>query len=340
MKALVWTAPNKAEVRDVPVPEAAPGQARLKVTYCGICGSDIGIFSGKHPRAKAPLILGHEFIGVIDEINGDAGEFKVGDRVAGWPNIPCKECYFCKIGIPHVCKSLKITGIDLDGGIAEYVVCDVENLVKLEDTLSDKAASIIEPLAVAVRSLHQADFKTLSTAAIMGAGPIGIMVGVMLKYAGASRIIISDIDQGRLDLCKEFGFETVNAKETTLTEYVDSTTNGVGTDYVFECTGSEPASLEMSKVCRIGGMICQTGVHKMPHQVDLRDINFKEQQIIGSRGHTMDEFRQAAAFAPSIQEALEKAVTQIIPLAESDKVFDYIADPDMVTVKIAVDCLS
>jgi len=338
MKALVWTEPEKAEVRDVPKPEPSRGQTRVKVTYCGICGSDIGIFHGKHPRAKAPLVLGHEFIGVIDEINGEAGSFAIGDRVAGWPNIPCKECYFCKLGIPHVCKNLKITGIDLDGGAAEYVVCDTENLVRLDDSLSDTAAAIIEPLAVAVRSLHQASFKSLSTAAVLGAGPIGIMVAVMLKYAGASRIIISDIDEGRLDLCRDFGFETVNAARTSLSEYVQETTNGVGTDYVFECTGTEEGSLEMSKVCRIGGLICQTGVHKMPHQVDLRDINFKEQQIIGSRGHTMGEFAQAAAFAPRIQSDLEKAVTQIVPLMESDRVFDYLSDPEMVTVKVVVDC--
>ncbi len=340
MKALVWTEPGKAEVREVSSPKVSPGKTLVKVTYCGICGSDIGIFAGKHPRAKAPLILGHEFIGVIDEIEGELKGFKVGDRVAGWPNIPCKECYFCKLGIPHVCKNLKITGIDLDGGVAEYVVCDTENLVKLDQSLSNKAASIIEPLAVAVRSLHQAGFKSLSTVAVMGAGPIGLMVAIMLKYASASRIIISDMNEGRLSLCKEFGFETVNITEQSLTEYVNSTTNGVGTDYVFECSGTEMGSLEMSKVCRIGGTICQTGVHKQPHQVDLRDINFKEQQIIGSRGHTMDEFRQAAAFAKSIQDDLEKAVTQIVPLAESDKVFEYLSDPAMVTVKIVVDCLS
>ncbi len=340
MKALVWTAPGKAEVRDVAVPQPAAGQARLKVTYCGICGSDIGIYAGKHPRAKAPLILGHEFIGVIDAIEGDGGSFSVGDRVAGWPNIPCTECYFCKIGIPHVCKSLKITGIDLDGGAGEYVVCDIRNLVKLDESLSDKAASIIEPLAVAVRSLHQANFKSLGTAAIIGAGPIGLMVAVMLKNASASRIIVSDIDEGRLNLCREFGFETVNITKTSLAEYVMSTTDGIGTDYVFECSGTEPGSLEMSKVCRIGGLICQTGVHKMPHQVDLRDINFKEQQIIGSRGHTMDEFRQAAGFAPRIQRDLEKAVTQVIPLADSADVFDMIADPGLVTVKVVLDCRS
>lgn len=338
MKVLVYVEAKKVEVREVEKPILEEGYARIKVKYCGVCGSDIGIFLGTHPRAKAPLILGHEFIGYIDEINGGDGRLKVGDRVAGWPNIPCEKCYFCKVGSTHVCKNLKILGIDLDGGMAEYVVCKIDKIYKIDEALSDKAASIVEPLAVAVRSMHQSGFNALNTAAVIGAGAIGIMTAVMLKYAGASRIIISDINAGKLQLCKKFGFEIVNVNEEKLSDYVMRTTNGVGTDFVFECSGTDEAALEMSKVCRIGGLICQTGVHKVLHQVDLRDINFKEQTLIGSRGHTKEEFAQAIAFAKNIQEDLEKAVTHIIPLKEADTVFDILKDPSETVVKAIIDC--
>lgn len=338
MKALVWTGTQQVEVREVPVPEPPQGWSRIKVKYCGVCGSDIGIYLGTHPRAKAPLVLGHEFIGTIDKINGKDYGLQSGDRVAGWPNIPCQECYFCRKGIPHVCKNLKIVGIDQDGGMGEYVCCKTEYLYKLDASISDKAASIIEPLAVGVRSMHQANFQALSTAAVIGAGPIGIMVGVMLKASGASRIIISDMDEGRLALCREYGFETVHVKDESLSSYTGRTTEGNGVDYVFECSGTEAASLEMSQVCRIGGMICQTGVHKQLHKIDLRDINFKEQTIIGSRGHTTEEFGRAVEFAKNIQPDLERAVTQIVPLRDADKVFDLLKEEGNVTVKIVVDC--
>lgn len=338
MKALVWTEKEKTEVRNVPIPKVKEGYTRIRVTYCGICGSDIGIYLGTHPRAKAPLILGHEFIGVVEKINGKTHGLKVGDRVAGWPNIPCQNCYFCKLGIPHVCKDLKIIGIDLDGGVAEYVTCKTEYLYKLSDRITDKAAAVIEPLAVGVRSMHQSGFQTLCTAAVIGAGPIGIMIAVMLKSAGASRIIVSDVNLGRLSICEEYGFETVNTREESLEAYVNRTTKGVGVDYVYECSGTEAASLEMSKVCRIGGTICQTGVHKQLHKVDLRDINFKEQRLIGSRGHTAEEFGQAVAYAQTIQEYLEKAVTHIIPLERADEVFDLLKSPKEIMVKAVVDC--
>ncbi len=338
MKALVWTDTLKTEVRDVEIPKISDGETRIKVIYCGICGSDIGIYLGTHPRAKAPLILGHEFIGIIDAIEGDANGLVPGDKVAGWPNIPCNSCYFCNIGLPHVCKNLKIIGIDKDGGIAEYVTCRTEYLVKIDDSVSNKAASIVEPLAVGIRSMHQSGFKSLNTAAVIGAGPIGLMVAVMLKSSGASRIIVSDVDEGRLKVCQSFGFETVNVIDEKLSDYIDRTTNGVGMDYVYECSGTESASLEMSKACRIGGVICQTGVHKHLHKVDLRDINFKEQTLIGSRGHTLEEFKAAVKYAKFIQQDLEKAVTQIVPLSEADRVFDLLKNPDEVTVKVVVDC--
>lgn len=338
MKALVYASPQTVEVRDVAVPELKDGQVRIRVTYCGVCGSDIGIYSGKHPRAKAPLILGHEFIGVVDAVSRADSKFKVGDRVTPYPLLSCGHCFACETGTPHVCKSLKLIGIDIDGGMAEYVNCDESVLFKIDDALSDQAAAVIEPLAVIVRTLHQAGFQLLDSAAVIGAGPIGILTGIVLKQSGASRIIISDVDEARLAMCREFGFETVNVRENSLIDYVDTATNGVGTDIVFECSGVEQSALDMTRICRIGGKICMTGVHKVPHPVNLQEVNFKEQTVIGSRVYTKREFAQAAEYACSIAGELEKIVTHIIPLGESDRIFDLIQNPAEATVKVVVDC--
>lgn len=338
MKALVYLGAKKVEVQEKEVKPLKEGQARIRVTYCGICGSDIGIYGGTHPRAKAPLILGHEFVGIVEEIKGGTGKIKVGDRVAPYPLISCGSCFACKTGIPHVCQTLKLIGIDVDGGIAEYVNCDEDVLFTLKDSLCDEAAAVIEPLAVIIRTLHQADFRCRDSAVIIGAGPIGILTGIVLKHSGASRIIISDIDEKRLNICREFGFEALNSGKENLIAYVNEKTGGTGMDKVFECSGAEPAALDMTKLCRIGGVICLTGVHKAPHAVNLQDVNFKEQILVGSRVYTKLEFEQAVELASVMEKELKKIVTHIVPIEKSDSVFDLIKNANETTVKVLVDC--
>jgi threonine dehydrogenase-like Zn-dependent dehydrogenase len=306
--------------------------------YCGVCGSDIGIFSGEHPRAKAPLILGHEFVGVIEEVAGNMKNFKPGDRVVAYPLLSCGACLPCGTGSPHICRSLKLLGIDVDGGIAEYASVDTDVLFKVPDELSDKVAATIEPLAVIVRSLRQARFQPLDSTVVIGAGPIGMLTGILLKHCNASRIIISDTDEARLALCREFGFETVDVKKTNLVDYVSAVTGGNGVDIVFECSGTGSGALEVTRLARIGGCICITGVHKAPRAVNLLDINFKEQWMVGSRVYTKREFELTVYNAASMAADLEKIVSQVVPLSESDKIFAMIADPTVNTVKVLVDC--
>lgn len=337
MKALVYAGPRKVEVREVAEPGPRAGAVKVGMRYCGVCGSDIGIYAGKHPRAKAPLVLGHEFVGVVEEGNG-SGRFTAGDRVVAYPLLSCGTCLACRTGTPHVCRSLRLIGIDVDGGMAESAWIDEGVLFKVPGSLSDKAAAVVEPLAVIVHALHQARFKVLDSAVITGAGPIGILTGIVLKQGGASRIVISDIDEGRLEMCRAFGFETVNGRTASVVDYVAETTGGEGMDLVFECSGSEGAAAEMTKLARIRGTICMTGVHKAPHAVDLMEINFKEQTLVGTRVYTQHEFGETVAYAATIGKELEAIVTQVVPLTGSEKIFEMIADPAVRTVKVLVDC--
>lgn len=338
MKALVYVGPGKVEVRDVPVPAGRPGAARIRMHYCGVCGSDISIVAGKHPRAKAPLVLGHEFVGTVEEIQGGSGRIAIGDRVVAYPLISCGTCLPCRTGHPHVCQTLRLIGIDGDGGMAETAWVDEDVLFKVPDGLSDQVAALVEPLAVIVRSLHQARFNLLDSAVVVGAGPIGILTAIVLRHSGASRIFISDVDGGRLKFAASLGFEAVDVRSTNLVGHVAATTAGEGVDVVFECSGVESAALEMTKLVRVGGMICMTGIHKAPRPVDLRDLNFKELTLIGSRVYTKHEFEATVAYAAAIAEDLQKVVTQVVPLSQSGTLFDLIADPAVATVKVLVDC--
>ena len=335
--ALVYTGPKNVEVRDVPVPEPRQGSIKVRMAFCGICGTDIGIFSGKHPRAKAPLILGHEFVGRVDQCS-DHSRFQPGDRVVAYPLISCGECYACRNGTPHVCANLRLIGIDQDGGLTDHVWIDESVLFKVPDTLSDRIAALVEPLAVVVRALHQARFELGQNAVVMGAGPIGLLTAIALRHAGASKILISDVDQGRLDLCRHLGFDTVDVRSESLIERVYEATHNDGADTVFECSGVESAALEMTQVVRVGGTICLTATHKNAHAVQLIDVNFKELTLVGSRVYTKSEFGSAVALAEVLAHELEHVITQTVTLSHSAKVFDMIADPSQNTVKILVDC--
>lgn len=335
MKALVYAGPKQAIVKELPEPTPKEGAVKIDVKYCGICGSDIGIYLGTHPRAKAPLIFGHEFIGTVTT---DGKKFKKGDRVTAFPLLSCGHCLACRTGNSHVCNTLGLIGIDVDGGLCESLYVDEDVLFKLPDDVSDRAAVTIEPLAVILRAVHQVKFQARESAVVIGAGPIGMLTAIVLKNIGASKIFISDVVEKRLELAKELGFNTVDSSKENLTEIVKAATDGEGCDVLFECSGSENAALEMTEITRVQGRICMVSVHKQPHKVDLRQINFKEQLMIGTRVYTKEEFKQAVDYCKVLEKDLERIVTHIVPLSEAYKVFDMIADKDCGTVKVVVDC--
>jgi len=335
VKALIYAGPKQAIVKEVPDPTPKEGAVKIDVKYCGICGSDIGIYLGTHPRAKAPLVFGHEFIGTVAT---DGKKFKKGDRVAAFPLLSCGKCLACRTGNSHVCNTLGLIGIDVDGGICESIYVDEDVLFKLPEDVSDRAAVTVEPLAVIIRAVHQIKFQALESAVIIGAGPIGILTGIVLKNIGASKIFISDINEKRLELAKELGLNTVNSSKENLKDIVKAATDGEGCDVLFECSGSEAAAMDMTEITRVQGRICMVSVHKQPHKVDLRQLNFKEQLIIGTRVYTKEEFRQAVDYCKVLEKDLEKIVTHIVPLRESDKAFDLIADMNAGAVKVVVDC--
>lgn len=335
MKALVYTGPKVAEVLDVEMPQAKPNSVKLKMKYCGICGSDMGIYLGTHPRAQAPLILGHEFLGFVQE---DGEKFKAGDRVVAYPLISCGKCLACRSGNEHVCNTLGLIGIDADGGLCEYAYVEENLLFKVPETVSDKAATVIEPLAVIVRAIHQARMKALDTCVVIGAGPIGIITGIMLLKMGAAKVFISDVDDKKLGRATDLGMIAVNVKNENLEEVVKAATDGEGADITFECSGSEIAAMQVTDITRVSGMICMVAVHKHPHLVNLRDLNFKEQLMVGTRVYTKEEFRQAVEYSAQINDELEAVVSHVIPMSESPITFDMLADPSQGTCKVIIDC--
>ncbi len=328
MKALRYLKPGVLKVEEIDSPLCAEGEALVRVYSAGICGSDMAIFAGKHPRARPPLVMGHEFAGEIVDIQpgGVDTQLAVGDKVTAYPLLVCGDCWSCHNGVPHVCHDLKLIGIDRDGAFAEYVNVPLDLLVKFPADLSFDQGALIEPLAVAVHALDMAGEPDWQSAVVMGCGPIGLLVGVCLQKAGVKTILMCDINCHRVNRAERFNFEAFNSAEGDLAKRVFEISNGVGADIIFECAGSAAAALQMCQLVRPRAKIVMVSVHKDPHPVDLRAVTFKEITMIGTRVYTHSDYRKALQMIPDLPS--ENLISHRVNLDKGSEGFDLMNHAD------------
>ncbi len=321
MIAARYLAPKRIEAIELDVPGLAAGEALVQVEACGICGSDLNIVGGYHPRARPPLTPGHEICGRIVQIRSDQDvRFKVGDRVTAYPLISCGRCFVCRHGNPHVCRQLRLYGIDVDGGMAEFVKLPLHTLLKIPDTLPASVGALIEPLAVGIHAVSRAPVDSHATVAIIGAGTIGLVTAMAARLQAAGRILVSDVAPSRLELSRQLGFDTYEANDAAFQQAVLDATDGEGADVVFECTGAPSAALQMTNLVRCRGHIVVVGVFKKPSEVNLLATNFKELTLVGSRVYSLEDFGRAVEAAASLP--LEKLITYRFFLRKAADAFD------------------
>jgi len=318
MLAARYLGPERLEAQEIPVPEIGDEEALLAVEACGFCGSDLSIVAGTHPRARAPLTLGHELCARIVEINSAGGDLAAGDRVAVFPLIPCGACHACTHGNAHVCRSLRLFGIDTDGGMAEFVRLPASALIKLPDTVPARIGALIEPLAVTVHGIARISLDGVNLAVVMGAGPIGLMTALVARARGVPQVVISDVLPSRLEIALSLGLHAVPAGEE-LRSSVMELSDGNGADLIFECAGAPATARQMTMLVRSRGVIVNLSVFKKPAEVDLQAINFKEIQLIGSRVYDRGDFQSAVELA--MQLPLERIVTHAFPLRQVTEAF-------------------
>jgi threonine dehydrogenase-like Zn-dependent dehydrogenase len=319
MLAARYLGPNRIESVQVPTPEIGDEEALLRVEACGFCGSDLGIVAGVHPRAKAPLTLGHEFCGTIDLVRSANAAFKPGDLVAAYPLISCGKCVACRIGASHVCHKLRLYGIDADGAMAEYVRLPVSSLLPLPKNMSPLVGAVVEPLAVAIHGFSLAHPDSTTNAVVMGAGPIGLLTALVARARNLSSVLISDILPSRLALAKQLGLHAVAAGRE-VKNIVEETTGGDGVDLVFECAGVPSTARDMTDLVRPRGTIVNLGVFKEPVEIDMQAVNFKEISILGSRVYTRKDFEMAIDMATTL--SISEIVTHSFSLTDVQKAFD------------------
>lgn len=289
MKGIVFTGLKEVQLKEMPIPESSEGWARIKVAYAGICGSDYTIFLGAHPRATAPLVLGHEFSGYLDE---DIPGMAKGTLVTVNPLLYCGHCSSCISGNSHVCKYLELLGIDQDGGMAEYVVAPIDRIFQAPEGVSPKVAAFIEPIAVAVHAIRTTQYLPGDDALVFGAGAIGLATAITLRQFGASNVTICEPNPVRLRLAQELGFDCVLSSENTAEQLLDNT-SGDGFDLVFDCAGHQSVADILPDVVKIRGEICIVAGYKYPPTMNFQKGMFKEFSIQFVRVYQQKDFQVA-----------------------------------------------
>lgn len=321
MKALVWTDKQKVEIEERDIPDYT-GKILIKVAYAGICGSDISVYLGKHPRAKAPLIMGHEFSGTVEAIGaGVKTTLKKGDAVVVNPLYYCGKCRACLKGNTHVCRSLRLYGTDTDGGMTEYAAIPEECVYRLPDGISLKMAAVIEPVAVVVHGLRMIKKDFFASACVTGLGPMGLLTALMLKDAGVRQLFTVEANGRRAEYARKLGLEVINPAETDSVQYILERTDGEGVDVLVEASGSPAVAGTMTEMAGVRAEILLLSVFKELVAVDLRAVNFKEQTLIGTRVYTKLDFLDAIAYVSQNEEKIAAVVSHTFPLEEGQAVF-------------------
>ena len=295
MKAAVVTGPKQIGPQQIPMPSVNRGDLLIKISSCAVCGSDVRITDSGNDRVKVPAIIGHEIAGTVVSVGEDVTQFKVGERVAVGADIPCGACYWCLNGMGNCCDKNYAMGYQFPGGFAEYCllnstvvrfgpVCRIPNDVSMDE------AALAEPLACCINGMERVFFKPGQSVLVMGSGPIGLMLVQLAKIYGSPLVVLSDVDEKRLEeAVKAKPDHVINSSRENLTTEVARLTNNVGIDVVFTaCASAEAHEAAIEVTSKRGFINFFGGLPSSARKISIlsNKIHYKELYITGSHGST------------------------------------------------------
>jgi len=305
-------------LRDSPKPEARPGWVVLDVEAAGICGSEISAFLGKNELRKPPMVMGHEFSGVVAEVGGGVPHDWIGKHAVVNPLVTCGVCRFCRSGDRQLCSERKIIGVDYQGGFAEQVAVPVSSCMPVTDLLR---AALIEPLACGVRAVRRSEVQVGDKALVFGAGMIGLSAIKLLRARGASQCIAVDTVVSRLKWAKLWGAtDTIDASSENLSVVVKQLVPQ-GLDCVIDAVGHTQTRTQSLGMIRRGGRVIFVGLHEDELGLHGNAIIRNESEILGSFAYSDDDFRRAVILTEGGQVDTSEGWLDVRPLAVGQEAF-------------------
>jgi L-iditol 2-dehydrogenase len=340
MKAAVLKKVGEIQIEDIPVPNPGPAEVLVKIKSVGICGSDLHYYT--HGKigiyvVEKPIILGHEASGEVVAVGNGVTRFQVGDRVTLEPGIPCRKCEFCKTGRYNLCPDVAFMATPpYDGAFTEYIVSPEDFTFKIPDTMSFDEAALMEPLAVGVYASERSRIKPGMTAAVLGLGPIGMVVAQAAKAYGASRVIGTDVVEYRLNKAQSFAVDNAfNATNSDLEEAIFADLGG-RPDIVFETSGNGASIAMTTSLVKTGGTVVMIGMSPK----DLMPINHG--QISGKELTVLGIFRYANMYPKAIELVksgeidVKSLVTKEFNLEKTQAALDYAIEHKNDSIKVII----
>ena len=327
MKALLLSEYSRLDFVDVPMPRPGPDDVLIKVEACGICGSDVHGYDGSSGRRIPPVVMGHEAAGSIAATGSSVTDLREGQHVTFDSTVYCGACQYCLRGETNLCSNREVLGVSTPdfrrpGAFAEFVSVPRRIVHPLPDELSLDDAAMVEPLSVAVHAVNLSSLPPNGTALVVGAGMIGLLTLQALRVAGCSSVIVSDIDDSRLELAKELGATvTINAKTADTAAEVKQHTSGDGVDVALEAVGSTPTIKTAIESVKRGGTVTLIGNVAATVEIPLQIVVSRQIRLQGTAA-SAGEYPECIALLASGRVNIKPLVSMVAPLAEGAQWFE------------------
>ncbi len=339
MKALILQEYNQFRYVDVPRPEYGPNEVLVRVKACSICGSDVHGMDGSTGRRIPPVIMGHEAAGVIEQVGADVRDYQVGDRVTFDSTIYCGQCFFCRRGEINLCDNRRVLGVScadyrLHGAFAEYVAVPRHILYRLPDSVSFTQAAMVEPLSIAWHAVTRRPPALNSSAVVVGAGMIGLLVIQLLKIAGCGKIIAVDLVPEKLALARQLGADNcLRSDETDVPAEVFRLTDGRGADQSFEVVGVGAALQTAIASVKKGGSVTMVGNLKPTVDFPLQAVVTRQILLTGSCA-SAGEYPDCLDLIAAGKVNIDAFISAVAPLADGAAWFKRLYDRESGLMKV------
>lgn len=339
MRALVHTAPFTLDYTEVPDPIVGPGDVLVRVAACGICGSDVQGYTGQTGRRLPPLIMGHEASGTVAAVGHDVCDWTIGQRVCFDSTVYCNQCSACTRGQYNYCTQREVLGVSVPafkrhGAFAQYVALPAWLLVPMPETLSFVQAALLEPVSIGLHAVNRGQVQAGDTVLIIGAGTIGLFILQAARLAGATRLVVVDLDPFRLSLAAQLGANvTINPNEDDVLATIRDVTQGHGCDVSFEAVGLNATVQQALQATRIGGRVTLVGNLTPRVDLPLQTIVSRELTLTGTYASS-GEYRDAVALVAAGSIHVMPLVSETQPLANGQATFDRLHSATEPLVKI------